>query len=54
MSTHVTGFQSFFKFSHHFVLAKLATSTIWVKLIRSAMLYFNNSIAIYLLLFVIL
>ena len=25
MSTHVSGFQSFFRFLHHFVLAKLAT-----------------------------
>ena len=28
MSTHVSGFQSFFSFLHHFVLAKLATSSI--------------------------
>ena len=31
MSTHVQGFQSFFRFSHHFVLAKLATSSIKVE-----------------------
>ena len=30
MSTHLPGFQSFFLFLHHFVLAKLATSSIWV------------------------
>ena len=33
MSTHFPGFQSFFRFLHHFVLAKLATSSIRVKLI---------------------
>ena len=27
MNTHVPGFQSFFSFLHHFVLAKLATSS---------------------------
>ena len=27
MSTHVPGFLSFFMFLHHFVLAKLATSS---------------------------
>ena len=32
MSTHVPGFQSFFSFLHHFVLAKLATSSIRVKM----------------------
>ena len=26
------GFQSFFRFSHHFELAKLATSSVWVKI----------------------
>ena len=31
MSTHVPGFQSFSGFFHHFVLAKLATSSIRVK-----------------------
>ena len=31
MSTHVPGFQSFFSFLIHFVLAKLATSNIRVK-----------------------
>ena len=31
MSTHVSGFQSFPRFLHHFVLAKLATSSIRVK-----------------------
>ena len=30
MSTHVPGFQTFFRFLHHFVLAKLATSSIRV------------------------
>ena len=30
MSTHVPGFQSFFVFLHHFVLATLATSSIGV------------------------
>ena len=30
MNTHMTGFQSFFRFLHHFVLAKLATSSIRV------------------------
>ena len=30
MSTHLLGFQSFFRFLHHFVLAKLATSSIRV------------------------
>ena len=35
MSTHVAGFQSFFLgFLHHFVLAKLATSNIRVKIFR--------------------
>ena len=33
MSTHVPGFQSFFRFLLHFVLAKLATSSIMVKII---------------------
>ena len=31
MSTHVPGFQSFFRFLHYFVLAKLATTSIRVK-----------------------
>ena len=31
MSTHVPGFWLFFRFLHHFVLAKLATSSIKVK-----------------------
>ena len=31
MSTHLPGFQSFSNFLHHFVLAKLATSSIRVK-----------------------
>ena len=31
MSTHLPGFQSFFKFLHHFVLAKLATGSIRVE-----------------------
>ena len=31
MSTHEPGFQSFFSFLHHFALAKLATSSIRVK-----------------------
>ena len=31
MNTHLPGFQSFFRFLHHFVLAKLATSRIRVK-----------------------
>ena len=31
MSTHLPGFQSFFSFFNHFVLAKLATSSIRVK-----------------------
>ena len=31
MSTHVPGFQSFFSVLHHFVLAKLATTSIKVK-----------------------
>ena len=30
MSTHVPGFQSFLRFLHHFVLAKLATTSIRV------------------------
>ena len=30
MSTHLPGIQSFFRFLHHFVLAKLATSSIRV------------------------
>ena len=30
MSTHEPGFQSFFRFLHHFVLAKLATNSIRV------------------------
>ena len=32
MSTHVPGFQAFYRFLHHFVLAELATSSIWVKM----------------------
>ena len=31
MSTHVPGFQSFFRFLHHFVLAKSASSSVRVK-----------------------
>ena len=31
MSTHLLGFRSFFRFLHHFVLGKLATSSIRVK-----------------------
>ena len=31
MSTHLPGFQSFFRFLHRFVLAKLAISSIRVK-----------------------
>ena len=31
MSTHIPGFQSFSGFLHHFVLAKLATSSMRVK-----------------------
>ena len=31
MSTHVPGFQSYSRFLHHFVLAKLATSSIIIK-----------------------
>ena len=31
MNTHMPGFQSFPVFLHHFVLAKLATSSITVK-----------------------
>ena len=31
MSTHLPGFQPFFRFLHHFVMAKLATSSIRVK-----------------------
>ena len=31
MSTHVPGFQSFFRFLHHFVMAKLATSSLRLK-----------------------
>ena len=30
MSTHVPGFHSFFRFLHHFVLVKLASSSIGV------------------------
>ena len=30
MSTHLQGFRSFFRFLHHFVLAKLASSSIRV------------------------
>ena len=36
MSTHVPGFQSIFRFLHHFVLAKLATSSIGVKTLIAA------------------
>ena len=32
MSTHMPGFQSFFSFLHHFVLAKLATTSVGVEL----------------------
>ena len=31
MNTYLPGFQSFFMFLHHFVLAKIATSSIRVK-----------------------
>ena len=31
MSTHMPGFQSFFRFLHHFVLAEVATTNIRVK-----------------------
>ena len=31
MSTHLPGFRSFFRFWHHFVMAKLATSSTRVK-----------------------
>ena len=31
MSTHMPGFRSFFNFLHSFLLAELATSSIWVK-----------------------
>ena len=31
MSTHIPGFQTFFRFFHHSVLAKLATSSIKVE-----------------------
>ena len=34
MSTHLPGFQSFVRFLHHFVLAKLAISSIRVKEMR--------------------
>ena len=37
MSTHKPGFQSFFRFLHHFVLAKLVTSSIRVKATERAM-----------------
>ena len=32
MSTHMLGFQSFFSFLHHFVLAKLAASSTRVEM----------------------
>ena len=35
MSTHLPGFQSHSVFLHHFVLAKLATNSIRVKLLKS-------------------
>ena len=42
MNTHVPGFQSFFSFWHHFVLVKLATSSIrvntshvWLSMIKA-------------------
>ena len=34
MSTHMPGFQSFFSFSYHFVIAKLAISSIRVNKAR--------------------
>ena len=37
MSTHVPGFQSFYRFLHHFVLAELATSSITAKLVRAVL-----------------
>ena len=45
MSTHVPEFQSFFAgFLHHFVLAKLATSSIRV----SCVMFYNHSCTIHL------
>ena len=37
MSTHVPGFQSFFRFLHNFILAKLATSSIRVNIYITGM-----------------
>ena len=42
MSTQLLGFPSFFRFLHHFVLAKLATSSIRVKLFSHCLTYTNQ------------
>ena len=54
MSTHLPGFQSCFRFLHHLVLAKLATSSIRVKdglegrmSVKSQLSHFACSSAIY-------
>ena len=52
MNTHMPGFQSYFIFFHHFILAKLATSSIRVKsnantcslLLRSPNKYFTRTL----------
>ena len=44
MNTHVPGLQSFLVFLHHFVLAKLATSSIM--LIRLSCIYSSNGTCI--------
>ena len=45
MSTHMPGFQTFFRFLHHFVLVKLVASSIRVKfnILKVAMLILTQS-----------
>ena len=43
MSTHEPGFQSFSGFLHHFVLAKLANSSIRVKISQLGDLVFDSN-----------
>ena len=39
MSTHMTGFQFSFRFLHHFVLVKLATSSLRVKELKNCVFF---------------
>ena len=46
MSTHVPGFQSFFIFLHHFLMAKLATSSIRVSIVRDIQSTLDGSLSV--------